>query len=98
VTVHDRLLELGADPRETSAAEALLARFVPFGRPVVLTEDVLAAARAGDAALVATLLAEEVEPDEDDLAALRELDAGAPADSERTSIDDLRTELGLPRP
>jgi len=94
VTVHDRLLELGADPRETSAAEALLARFVPFGRPVVLTEDVLAAARAGDAALVATLL----EPDEDDLAALRELDAGAPADSERTSIDDLRTELGLPRP
>ena len=93
MTVHDRLVALGADDRETLDAEALLARVVPLGRPVVLTEEVVAAARAGDAALLAMLLASEVAPDDDDLAASAE--AAALDDGSRLSLEQVRAELGL---
>jgi hypothetical protein len=87
VTVHDRLVALGADDRETRDAETLLARCVPLGRPVVLTDEVVAAARAGDAVLLAVLLAPEVPAEEDERAALRELADGPAADRERISLD-----------
>lgn len=93
MTVHDRLVALGADDRETLDAEALLARVVPLGRPVVLTEEVVAAARAGDAALLAMLLAPEVPPDEDDLSAITE--AAKLDDGSRLSLEEVRAELGL---
>jgi serine phosphatase RsbU (regulator of sigma subunit) len=57
VTVHDRLVALGADGRETLDAEALLAGSLPLDRPVVLTDQLVIAARAGDGPLVARLLA-----------------------------------------
>jgi serine phosphatase RsbU (regulator of sigma subunit) len=56
VTVHDGLVALGADDREALAAAALLVRAVPLGRPVVLTEEIIAAAHAGDSEGVARLL------------------------------------------
>ncbi len=87
VTVHDQLVALGADDRETSQAENLLARCVPLGRPVVLTDEIVAAARAGDAVLVALLLAPEDSPDDGERSALRELDEGPAADRQRFPLD-----------
>jgi hypothetical protein len=49
----------------------------------VLTDEVVAAARAGDEMLVALLLAPEAIPDDDETIALRELDEGPKADRER---------------
>ena len=86
MTVHDQLVALGADDRETGEAEMLLARYVPLGRPVVLTDEVVAAARAGDTVLVALLLAPEEPPAEDERAALRELSDGPAADRERIPL------------
>lgn len=93
VTVHDHLLATGADDREAAAAETLIARVVPLGRPVVLTEDVLAAARAGNAALVALLLAEEIESEPEDQAALDE--SLRQSSDERMGHDELRRQLGI---
>ncbi|HEV2740332.1 MAG TPA: hypothetical protein VGU66_17370 [Candidatus Elarobacter sp.] len=55
MTVHDRLVALGADEREALEAETLLCRGLPLGGAVVVTEAVVAAARDGDANLVASL-------------------------------------------
>ncbi|MBV8579436.1 MAG: hypothetical protein JOZ86_02275 [Candidatus Eremiobacteraeota bacterium] len=93
MTVHDHLLAIGADDREARNAEELLARVVPLGRPIVLTDEVVAAARAGDSALVATLLAAEVDPDSDEVAALEE--ARVLDDGSRATLDDVRSELGI---
>jgi hypothetical protein len=93
VTVHESLLASGANDREAVAAESLIARVVPLGRPVVLTEDVLAAARAGDAALVALLLADEVLAEPDDADAVEE-SLRAPA-GERVGSANVRERLGL---
>jgi hypothetical protein len=87
VTIHERLIEIGADDSESRAAESLLARFVPLGRPIVLTDELVAAARAGDVVLVASLLAPEDEPDADEILALRELDEGPAADRELIPLD-----------
>ena len=58
MTVHDRLVALGCDDRQALEAAALLARVVPLGRSVVLTEEIVAAARVGDSAHIAGLLAQ----------------------------------------
>ena len=83
MTVHERLVALGAGDREIREAEALLARFLPVDQPVVVSDEVVAAAYAGDAPLVAVLLAPAIEPDEDERAAMRDLDDGPAADRER---------------
>jgi serine phosphatase RsbU (regulator of sigma subunit) len=57
MTFHDRLVALGAGERESVAAETLLSRYLPVGAAVVITEAVLAAARDGDATLLASLFA-----------------------------------------
>jgi hypothetical protein len=93
VTIHDRLVSLGAGDREARDAEMLLARVVPLGRPVVLTDEVVAAARAGDAALVATLLAEAVEPEADEIAALA--DTSESGDGHVSTLDEVRRELRI---
>jgi cytochrome P450 len=95
VTVHDRLVALGADDRETREAEGLLARVVPLGRPIVVTDEAIAAARAGDAALLTMLLAAEVAPDADDLAAIA--DAAELDDGSRMSLEQVRSELQRPQ-
>ncbi|GAC1305365.1 MAG: hypothetical protein NVS2B3_07050 [Vulcanimicrobiaceae bacterium] len=51
------MIALGADDREARDAETLLARIVSMDRPVVFTDAIVAAARAGNAPLVATLFA-----------------------------------------
>lgn len=93
VTIHDRLVALGADDRETIDAETLLARVVRLGRPIVLTDEVVAAARAGDAALLALLLAPDVTVDADDLTAAAE--AAALDDGSRMPLEQVRVELRL---
>ncbi|MEA2663736.1 MAG: hypothetical protein QOI11_680, partial [Candidatus Eremiobacteraeota bacterium] len=57
MTVHDRLIALGADEREALEAEGLLSRVLPLGVPVEINEAVVDAARAGDATLLARLFA-----------------------------------------
>jgi hypothetical protein len=94
MTIHEQLVAIGADDRETRDAEPLLARIVPLGHPVLLTDEIVAAARAGDAVLLAALLAEEIEPDEAELAALRELDEH-PELRETTPFETVRSEFGL---
>jgi hypothetical protein len=93
VTIHDRLVSLGAGDREALDAEALLARVVPLGRPIVLTDEVVAAARAGDAALVATLLAETTDAEPDEIAALADRSDGD--DGHLATLGDVRKELGI---
>jgi hypothetical protein len=75
MTVHERLLATGADEREAHDAEALLGRLMPHGRPIEITDDVLVAARRGDHVAIVCLLAEEVEPDDVDIAMLVEAEA-----------------------
>jgi hypothetical protein len=70
MTVHEQLIAIGANDREAHNAETLLARFVPLGRAIIFTDEIVAAARTGDIVLLAALLADEGEPD-DELAALR---------------------------
>ena len=85
--MHDRLRTLGVSPGRISDAEALLARFVPLDRPVELTDEVLSAPCAGDHVLVASLLAPRALAEEDEIAALRELDDGPAADRERIPLE-----------
>jgi hypothetical protein len=68
---------------------------MPVGRAVEITTEVLAAAAAGDVALLLTLFAEEAEPDADELAALADLDRELPG-RETLSPEEVRHELGLP--
>lgn len=94
VTVHDVLLARTPATDLRRASDALTAA-LPVGRTVKITPEALDAAAAGDVATLALLFAEEVEPDEIDLAALRDIDAD---DHEgAASIDDVRRELGLNR-
>ena len=87
VTVRDSL-----DQSDFRRASEALAGALPVGRAVTITPEVLKAAAAGDLGLLTTLLAAEAEPDEIDLALMRDV-AG---DREGAlSIDEARRELGL---
>jgi hypothetical protein len=90
-TVHDRLVALGADDSEAREVAEFLSRFLPVDRPVVLTDEILTAARERDHVLVVCLLAEEVEPDEEDIQALKEADAMD--DGSRVDLDEFRQRL-----
>ena len=89
MTVHDALearsIDLGP------ATEALTAA-LPVGRTVTITPEVIEAAIAGDVGLLTLLFAEEVEPDEIDLAMLHDVDA---THEGAISADELRRELGI---
>lgn len=87
MTVHDRLAALAADDRETREAESLLARCFALGRPVIITDEVVVAAQAGDAVIVAILLQPDVEPEADETEALRELAEGSAADREYIPLE-----------
>lgn len=93
MTIHDRLVALGADDRETLDAEALFARVVPLGRPIVVTDEIVAAARSGDAVLLAMLLAPDETATDDDVAAAAE--AAVLDDGSRMSLEQVRAELRL---
>lgn len=95
MTVHERLLELGADETQARKAETLLGSLMPHGRAVEITDEVLHAARNGDAFWITCLLAEEVEPEPDELEAMAE-DAARRArgeEDELTDAEDLCREL-----
>ena len=74
MTIIEHLRAAGAREEEAREAAAAIGAALPVNRAVTVGEAVLAAARRGDIALVITLLAEEVEPEEFELAALREID------------------------
>jgi len=65
----------GADEREARDAADLIVALLPVGRDVCVTPELVRAARSGDVLAVRCLLAEEVEPDPDEVEALREYDA-----------------------
>jgi hypothetical protein len=87
MTVHDWLVAAGASDHEVREAETFLARYLPVEQLVILTDEILAAARAEDGALVMALLAPEVEPDDFELEAIRELAEGPPEDREPIPFD-----------
>ena len=72
------------------AADALAAT-LPVGRTIKITPEAILDATVGDVALLATLFAAEVQPDEVELAALQD----AEDDGTRVSIADARRELDL---
>lgn len=89
MTVRDALTHHAAtDLRRASDA---LAATLPVGRTLKITQEVIDAAAAGDVALLATLFAQEVEPDEADLAALR--DGETEDDGNRLPAGDARKSL-----
>ena len=93
MTVLERL-KSAAPNGEAHETAAFLAGFLPLGRPVVLTEEMIEAARRHDAAALAALLAEEVQPELDEVEALRELDEH-PELGETIPFENLKAELGL---
>jgi hypothetical protein len=82
MTVHDRLLAAGASPHEARETAIFLARYLPVDQSVILADEILVAARAADGAMVMALLGPEVEPDDFELEAIRELKEGRPEDRE----------------
>ncbi len=91
MTVLDRLRSVGATDEEALRAASAIAAFLPLGRDVRITDEVLEAARAGDAVLVSMLLAEEVDAEPDEIAALEA--AAREDDGRRYTADQLRTEI-----
>jgi hypothetical protein len=91
VTVHDALVE--RNKADLRLASDTLTAALPVGRAVTITPEALDAAAAGDVGMLATLFAQEIQPDAGDLAAL------AAADEEdvgtRAVLGDVRSELGL---
>ena len=74
MTVLERLRSTGAPEDEAQRAASAIGALLPVDRGVLVTDEVLDAARAGDLALVVMLLAEEVEPEPDEIAALENAD------------------------
>lgn len=93
MTVLDRLRSEGATADEAQRAAAAIAGFLPVDRYVRVTDEVLAAARAGDAMLVSLLLAEEVDAEPDEIAALEA--AAREDDGTRFTDEEIRRELRL---
>lgn len=93
VTLLDALRERSSEADLRRAIDALL-QAMPVGRRVEITPEVLEAAAAGDVALLVTLFAEEIEPNEDELVALRELDKH-PELRETIPLETVKAELGL---
>jgi hypothetical protein len=93
MTVLERLRAAGAADNEALGAAAAIGGAIPVGRAFVVTEEILHAAREGDQVLLAALLAEEVELD-DERAALCELD-GHPELRETMPLETVKTTLGL---
>ena len=94
MTVLERLRAAGAADNEALGAAAAIGGAIPVGRAFVVTEEILHAAREGDQVLLAALLAEEVELDDDERAALCELD-GHPELRETMPLETVKTTLGL---
>ena len=93
MTVIDRLRSAGVREEEAQRAASAIAAVLPVDRNVRVTEEVLDAARAGDVALVSMLLAEEVDAEPDELAALETADREN--DGTRFTEAEVRTRLGL---
>lgn len=94
MTLLDALRERSSEADLRRATDALIAA-IPVGRAVAITDEVLAAAAAGDVAQLVTLFAEEAEPEPDELAALAELDR-EPPERGTLSAQEVRRELELP--
>ena len=95
MTVIDRLRSTGASEDEAQRAASAIAAFLPVGRDVRVTDEVLEAARAGDALLVSLLLAEEVDAEPDEIAALEAAERENELDGRLYTADEIRRELRL---
>jgi hypothetical protein len=93
MTVLERLRSTGAPEDEAQRAASAIGALLPVDRGVLVTDEVLDAARAGDLALVVMLLAEEVEPEPDEIAALENADRED--DGTRLTTTEIRARLGL---
>jgi hypothetical protein len=93
MTVIDRLRSAGVGEEEAQSVASAIAAVLPLDRNVRVTEEVLDAARAGDVALVSMLLAEEVDAEPDELAALETADREN--DGTRFTEAEVRTRLNL---
>lgn len=93
MTVLERLRSTGAPEDEAQRAASAIGALLPVDRGVLVTDEILDAARAGDLALVVMLLAEEVEPEPDEVAALENADRED--DGTRLTTTEIRARLGL---
>ena len=93
MTVIDRLRSAGVREEEAQRAASAIAAALPVGRNVRVTEEILDAARAGNVALVSMLLAEDVDAEPDEIAALETADREN--DGTRFTETELRTRLSL---
>jgi len=83
----------GAPEAEAQRAASAIGSLLPVDRAVLVTDEVLDAARAGDVALVVMLLAEEVKTEPDEIAAIEA--ARGEDDGTRYTGEQIRSELGL---
>jgi hypothetical protein len=95
MTVLERLRSVGASNDEAQRAASAIAALLPVDRNVRVTDEVLAAARAGDVLLVSMLLAEEVDAEPDELAALEAAEQENARDGRLYTADEIRKELSL---
>lgn len=94
MTVMERLRAAGAAGDEAERVASAIGAALPVDRRVVITDEVIEAARNGDLTLVAILLAEEVSAEPDEREALDEL-ARDPERGATLSADEVQTRLGL---
>jgi hypothetical protein len=93
MTVMHRLRSAGFSEAEAQRAASTIGAFLPVGRKVLVTDEILEAARVGNSALVAILLADEDEPEPgeiDAVTAARQDDTG-----ERFTIAQIRAEFAV---
>ena len=93
MTVIDRLRFAGVREEEAQRAASAIAAVLPVDRNVRVTDEVLAAARSGDVALVSMLLAEEVDAEPGEREALEA--AARENDDMRFTEAEVRARLGL---
>lgn len=70
MTVIERLRASGLAEAQAQSAAVAIAQALPVDRSVCVDDAILSAARQGDTALLVSLLADEVEPEDDEIAAL----------------------------
>lgn len=93
MTVIDRLRSAGVREEDAQRAASAIAAALPLDRNVRVTEEVIDAARAGNVVLLRMLLAEEVDADPDESAALEAADLAN--DGTRSTEAEVRARLNL---
>jgi hypothetical protein len=94
MTVAERLNAGASSAEALREAEIFIVEHLPLDRAVLLTDDAIHAALHADPVRFALAIAPEVEPEPDELEALRELDA-EPERPRTVTLEEYETKYGL---